>query len=99
MLLSCRVIGRGIEIAVMSVVLAQAARAGARAIEGMFVPTAKNLPARDFFSDAGFEPISAVDGDAATPVDATRWRWNIGTRTLDAPAWIVVRDTTRRAAP
>jgi FkbH-like protein len=99
MLLSCRVIGRGIETAVMSVVLAQAARAGARAFEGMFVPTAKNLPARDFFSSAGFEPIGAVDDDTATPVDATRWRWNIGTRTFDAPAWIVVRDSTGAVIP
>ena len=53
-LLSCRVIGRTVETALLSF-LAQGARArGRRQLAGWFLPTAKNEPAREFYAQHGF---------------------------------------------
>jgi FkbH-like protein len=84
MLLSCRVIGRGVETAVMSEVLERARAAGAHDVRGRYVPTAKNAPARDFYRDTGFDEVtSAADADGATS-----WTWPVADRRLDPPAWI-----------
>ena len=53
-LLSCRVLGRGVESALLAAVIDDLARAGARLLTGRFVPTAKNAPARDFLPRHGF---------------------------------------------
>jgi FkbH-like protein len=67
-LLSCRVIGRTAETALLSFAAAWARSRGARAIEGSFVATRKNGPAADFYARHGFAQIAtAVPG-------ATRWR-------------------------
>ena len=82
MLLSCRVIGRGVETAMMASIIDDARQAGARAVEGEFVATAKNTPARPFYESAGFVRI---DGDE----DASRYRFDVDTQVLDVPDWIV----------
>jgi FkbH-like protein len=53
-LLSCRVLGRGVETALLSFVLGRARALGPRPLRGRFVPTRKNAPARDFLRDHGF---------------------------------------------
>ncbi|MDO8425864.1 MAG: HAD-IIIC family phosphatase [bacterium] len=53
-LVSCRVIGRKIEDALLAYVMQEAARAGARRVIGEFIPTAKNTPAQDFYRAQGF---------------------------------------------
>ena len=82
MLLSCRVIGRGVETAMMASIIDDARRAGARAVEGEFIATAKNAPARPFYESAGFVRI---DGNE----DASRYRFDVDTQVLDVPDWIV----------
>jgi FkbH-like protein len=53
-LLSCRVLGRGTETALLAA-LAEAARAeSASALFATFIPSAKNAPAASFLSDHGF---------------------------------------------
>ena len=62
-LLSCRVLGRGVEDALLAHVMSKAKANGAASVEGLFIPTAKNAPARDFYPTRGFtrrEP--AADG-------------------------------------
>ena len=56
-LLSCRVIGRGIENTMIAFA-AEAARArGAEVLQGEFIPTAKNAPAASFYESSGFEKV------------------------------------------
>lgn len=62
-LLSCRIIGRTIEDALLAYVLRTAAAAGASAVEAEFIPSAKNAPARDFYATRGFAKMG-VDGTA-----------------------------------
>src|SRR5262249_16191429 len=54
-LMSCRVLGRGVETAILSVVAEEAKRIGARRIAARFVPTAKNAPAKEFLPAHHFE--------------------------------------------
>ena len=52
-LLSCRVLGRGVEHTVLSNVGRRALSAGKRFVEITCVPTERNLPAREFISNLG----------------------------------------------
>jgi len=53
-LLSCRVIGRRIEDAMLCYILKQAEIAGAKKLIGHYIPTKKNIPAKDFYTNNGF---------------------------------------------
>lgn len=63
-LMSCRVIGRGVETAMLALVEKLAHVRGARRLIGEFIPTAKNQPAADLLPRHGF------DNDAVNP---QRW--------------------------
>ena len=52
--MSCRVLGRGVEKATLSVVLSEARRRGVQKIIGRFCPSAKNGTVRDHYSGLGF---------------------------------------------
>jgi FkbH-like protein len=80
--LSCRVLGRGIELAAIDWVCGQAAAAGAGTVEGRFVQSAKNSAAADFWQRAGF---TAIDSDGV-------FHLNLQDRRDPAPAWITVRE-------
>lgn len=91
LLMSCRVIGRGIETAFLSY-LAEAARAaGAGAIGGWFVPTAKNEPAAKIYADAGF--VRADERE-----EASFWKFELHDASVAAPDWIVF-ETSESAPP
>jgi len=82
-LLSCRVIGRTVETALLAH-LADAARArGIRRLEGRFLPTRKNAPAADFYRDHGFEPVSR-DGPGSA------WALDLSLRKIVCPEWVRV---------
>lgn len=53
-LLSCRVIGRNVETAILSYLAEDARRRGLTRIAGWFLPTKKNAPASDFYAQHGF---------------------------------------------
>lgn len=53
-LLSCRVLGRGVETAALRAVAMDLRRAGAQRLRGRFTATAKNAPARGFLAGHGF---------------------------------------------
>ncbi len=60
-LLSCRVIGRSVETAMLAA-LEQCARSrGAAEMHGEYLPTAKNQPAADFFQRHGYQPVPPAD--------------------------------------
>ena len=82
-LLSCRVIGRTVETALLSHIATSARVAGAEHLRGRFVPTRKNEPARDFYSKHNFKPISVGDGDA-------QWTLDLKKNHVGCPEWIRV---------
>ena len=53
-LLSCRVIGRGVEIGIMSYLLQEAKNQGISSVRGEFIPTEKNQPASTLFQECDF---------------------------------------------
>jgi FkbH-like protein len=61
-LLSCRVLGRGVESALLRVVTADLIEAGARRLTARLIPTKKNAPVRDFLPRHGFVPASGDGG-------------------------------------
>ncbi|MBE0530716.1 MAG: HAD family hydrolase [Rhodospirillales bacterium] len=57
-LMSCRILGRGVEDAMLSVVANQVRERGAERLVGKYRPTAKNGMVRELFPRLGFEPQS-----------------------------------------
>lgn len=86
-LLSCRAIGRGVEDALLAVMVRHALeRPGVRRIVGRYVPTAKNAMVERFYARHGFAARErAADGTA----------WELAAeeaRKVGVPAWIRVRN-------
>lgn len=71
-LLSCRVIGRGVETALLATIAREAVRRGHRTLRGRFVETPQNAPAREFFGRHGFRRIAG--DDSAWELDLERER-------------------------
>ncbi len=61
-LMSCRVLKRNMEFAMMDVLVEKAAAAGIRKLVGYYYPTAKNAMVKEFYAMQGFEKTS---GDEA----------------------------------
>lgn len=53
-LLSCRVMGRGIEERIIAYILQQAKNHNVLIVKGKYIPTQKNKPAENFFQNCGF---------------------------------------------
>jgi FkbH-like protein len=80
-LLSCRVIGRTVETAFLSFLAEQARAGGARYLQGWFLPTNKNAPARDFYSLHGMEKKKEKG-------DGSLWSLDLSTTRIPSPEWI-----------
>ena len=68
-LMSCRVLGRGVEEAMMNLLAAEASRIGGRRLIGLYHPTAKNGMVRDHYAKLGF---TAMENPAAAP-ESSAW--------------------------
>ena len=67
LLLSCRVIGRGIETALLAHLAENALRAGSTRLVGEFIATKKNAPCKDFYANHGFvENIQLEQGSGSS---------------------------------
>ena len=80
-LLSCRVIGRTVETGFLAALAEQALADGQRRLVGFFVPTKKNLPAKDFYASHGFTCIDDGEGES-------RWEFDLTQGQIQDPAWI-----------
>jgi FkbH-like protein len=78
-LLSCRVIGRRAETALLCHVAEWARQHGARALVGEFLPTAKNAPAADFYPRHGFEQARATGEGGGL------WQFVLGEKDVEWP--------------
>lgn len=80
-LLSCRVIGRTVETALLAKIVEDARDNGASDLIGEYIPTKKNSPARSFYSDHGFE-IAEEEGESI------RWMLDLTMATVKTPEWV-----------
>jgi len=83
-LLSCRVIGRTVETALLAHLADRAAERGCRRLVGWFLPTKKNAPARDFYQQHGFER-QENNGMGSL------WALDLKRSTLHCPDWIKLK--------
>lgn len=60
-LLSCRILGKGIEYAFIMSILQQLKNDGIEIIESCYIPTAKNQQTEDFYEHCGFQCTSEED--------------------------------------
>lgn len=81
-LMSCRVIGRSAETALLARIVRDAKAAGVRSIRGEFIPTKKNPPARDFYERHGFSMVSTSQDGTVT------WTLDLSEKSVEVPEWI-----------
>ncbi|HWR52133.1 MAG TPA: HAD-IIIC family phosphatase [Bryobacteraceae bacterium] len=91
LLMSCRVIGRTIETAILSFLEERAAARGAGEIRGEYRPTPKNGPARDYYERHGY--LRTGESDAATV-----WVKDVSRGRTECPEWIALTGELTEAA-
>jgi predicted enzyme involved in methoxymalonyl-ACP biosynthesis len=72
-LMSCRVLGRKVEQAMLDKVAREAAVRGVRRLVGRYIPTAKNAIVAEHYGNLGFRRASAKDGGQ------TLWEMDVDT--------------------
>jgi predicted enzyme involved in methoxymalonyl-ACP biosynthesis len=88
-LLSCRVIGRTIETALLAHIAKSAAERGCKRLAGWFLPTKKNAPARDFYSQHQFElEKRSNDQNGGSAGDASLWSLDLTQQKVAFPEWV-----------
>ena len=85
-LMSCRVLGRRVEEAVLAVVAEEARKRGAQVLVGEYIPTPKNGLVRDHYAKLGFAAArpGATEG-------ATRWTLALAGFVAPPPIMTVTR--------
>jgi FkbH-like protein len=81
LLLSCRVIGRTVETAMLAHLCDQGRSRGLKALTARFVPTSKNAPSRDIFERHGFAKVNEDESGA------TFWHLDLGAGDIAWPTW------------
>ena len=81
-LMSCRVIGRSAETAMLAKIVADARKVHVERVIGEYIPTKKNPPAADFYERHGFG-MPTTSGE-----NITTWILDLQNQTVDVPEWI-----------
>lgn len=87
LLLSCRVIGRGVETALLAYIAEQAMRTGAKRLIGEYIPTKKNAPCASFYDDHGFAQRTSSEVPTS---DSIFYELDLTTSAPSSPAWITL---------
>ncbi len=87
-LMSCRVIGRSVETALLAKIIVDARKANVSRIIGEYIPTKKNLPASDLYERHGFGMPTTNDG-------VTSCILNLDEQTIDIPEWIELTEAKK----
>jgi predicted enzyme involved in methoxymalonyl-ACP biosynthesis len=90
-LLSCRIIGRTVEEALLDYAVRDLKELGATCITGEYIPTGKNGMVADLYDRLEFTRVS---GDQS----GTRWALDLNQRSITAPKWFEVTDQERISA-
>lgn len=85
LLMSCRVIGRTVETAMLAWLANQARLAGVRTLVGEYIPTRKNAPAAAVYAGHGFAALN-------TGGNSTDWAFDVESGTIVFPEWIELSD-------
>jgi FkbH-like protein len=83
-LMSCRVIGRTVETALLAKLADDARARGATRLQGWFLPTKKNAPAQDFYRGHGF-------AESARTAEGTLFTLDLAQSTIAPPEWIKIQ--------
>lgn len=75
-IMSCRAMGFGLENAMLRLVVDEIAT---EQVIGEYIPTDRNSPAKNLYSDANFDPL-----------DNDKWALDFRHHTLDMPSWITI---------
>ncbi len=84
-LMSCRVLGRGVETTLLAKIAADAAAAGAKSVNAVYLPTPKNGLVVDLFEKHGFAHAGDIESGG------NRWRLDIPS-SLAKPAYVDLID-------
>jgi FkbH-like protein len=82
MLMSCRVIGRTVETALLAKIVRDAKAEGASRIIGEYIPTKKNPPAADLYEKHGFGMPAQTDENGTSRI------LNLDADSVEVPEWI-----------
>ncbi len=85
LLLSCRVLGRGVETALLASLAKSARTSGISRLRGVFVPTPKNTPAADCFARHGFSLVEQLENGTQV------WELDLAEHDLQVPSWLDVQ--------
>ncbi len=88
-LLSCRVIGRGIESAMLAEIAVLARKAGVVRLVGEYIPSGKNALCANFYLEHGFSHNPHGDDDGVV-----RYSLSLKASSLPVPSWIHLEHTT-----
>lgn len=95
LLMSCRVLGRGIETALIAHAVDLARSRGVPAIRGRYLPTRKNAMVADLFARHGFSLVDGAPQEEAAADIAELTVWLRPTEPLAMPDFLSVRVTDR----
>jgi FkbH-like protein len=87
LLLSCRVIGRGIESALLAYVGQQALRSGAKRLVGEYIATKKNAPCAEFYFVHGFTRFVPPEEGSS---ESVFYELDLTSSAITSPKWICV---------
>lgn len=84
-MLSCRVLGKGIEHAFIKTILLRLKESGRSVVRSQYVPSAKNSQVADFYESCGFELETVEDGVKEYMLDLCRYE-------VDIPAYYSIEE-------
>lgn len=91
-LMSCRVMGRGVETALLASMIELLRDRGIRQLQGWYLPTTKNAPVKDFYRQHGFRLINT------RPDGGELWTLSVEDAQIQPPAWLTVRTGSLQGA-
>jgi FkbH-like protein len=83
LLMSCRVMGLGIETAFLERIYSDAVRERVVRLIGEYVQTKKNQPVKEFYAQHGFSLLKDEDG-------RQEWKLNVAATPIKKPSWITI---------
>lgn len=92
-LMSCRVLGRGVEIATMRALTETARSRGFTRVIGQHIPTGRNEPAREAYPRSGFTALDS-DVDLRGDGEDSTWVFDLTQDTVPDPGHIVIKTGT-----
>lgn len=82
LVMSCRVFGRHVEIALLSRLTSEVRKRGGNIITGEYIPTSKNGMVAKLYPDHGFKTVKS---------DGRRWEWDLSFGEVPLPGFVTIQ--------